>query len=293
MTKILVTGATGLLGSSLVPYLENCNYTVKGVSFSQQSDYKIDLTKLDDIRFCLRDYTPDLVINLAALANVDRCETHPHLADALNTKIVENLCAWINELNQPCHLIHLSTDQIYDGIGPHSEWKESPSNYYAISKLAGEYAARSTSSTILRTNFVGRSLSNKRQSLTDWLYQSLCDQRQINVFDDVLFSPLSIASLCILIKKCISMRPHGVFNLGSRDGMSKAAFAFSFASAVNISPDNFSIVSSSFHRSFVANRPSDMRMDSYCFERHMGLILPTLADEILRVAKDYTDLLDV
>jgi dTDP-4-dehydrorhamnose reductase len=73
---------------------------------------------------------PDIIINLAALANVDICERHPQLAYLSNVKIVENLASSIRNLPIRCHLVHLSTDQVYDGAGPHREER-----HYAVQLL--------------------------------------------------------------------------------------------------------------------------------------------------------------
>ena len=55
-----------------------------------------------------------------------------------------------------------------------------------------------------------------RASLTDWLYGVLIDKIEANVFDDVMFSPLAISTLCCCIEHCIVNRTLGIFNLGSR-----------------------------------------------------------------------------
>ena len=286
MKKILVTGATGLLGTSLVPYLRRRHYQVRGVANSRKSDYNADRTNPENISSILHDFNPDIIVNLAALANVDECESNPHLAYLLNAKIVENICVSIKQLDNSCHLLQLSTDQNYDGVGPKLETENYVSNYYGMSKLAGEFAAMTVSSTILRTNFVGKSLCKNRLSFTDWLYQSLSLRKPVNIFSDVFFSPLSISILCNSLEQCILRRPQGVFNLGSRNGISKADFALSFAHVIGIPADCFSIARLS-DASLLARRPSDMRMDSSLFEHCMDFQLPTTADVISSVASEY------
>jgi dTDP-4-dehydrorhamnose reductase len=88
---------------------------------------------------------PEIIVNLAALTNVDLCERHPQLAYLSNVKIVENLASSIRNLPIRCHLVHLSTDQVYDGAGPHKEEDITLSNYYAFSKYASELAAERAS----------------------------------------------------------------------------------------------------------------------------------------------------
>jgi len=177
---------------------------------------------------------------------------------------------------------------VYDGAGPHAEDELTIRNHYAMSKLAGEFAAGIVPSTILRTNFVGRSMRKSRIGFTDWLHTALNGMSQINVFDDVMFSPLSISTLCDCIDRSIGERPNGVFNLGSRDGMSKAHFAFAFAAATGLPTTNLVRGNASAVATLAARRPTDMRMRCERFEARMGFKLPRLIDEIQLLAHEYS-----
>lgn len=285
--KVLVTGATGLLGCSLVPLLQKRGYQLIRMGHTHASDLNFDLTSYKQTARALDQAKPEVIINLTALTNVDRCETHPQEAYLLNVKTVENLCAWIITASQDCHLIQISTDQVYDGPGPHAEGELTIRNYYAMTKLAGEFVAGTIPVTILRANFVGQSQREGRTSLTDWLHSALRDKTSVNVFDDVMFSPLAISTLCDCIERCIVERPFGVFNLGSRGGMSKADFAFAFAAALGLETTNLKRVNSRSNSALVARRPTDMRMNSVRFETSMGIKLPLLTDEVYRIADEY------
>lgn len=150
---ILITGSEGLLGSSLVPFLKNLNYNVIRHSRSGSTEAIGDLVDKKIVWNVLDDHTPDFIVNLAAATNVDECERKPNYAYLLNVKILENIVSWIQSKQSKAHLIHVSTDQVYDGKGPHLEENVELTNYYSFSKFTGELVARSVSSTVLRTNF--------------------------------------------------------------------------------------------------------------------------------------------
>lgn len=287
MANVLVSGATGLLGSALVPVLRERGHYVTSLGHSHAADINADLVSYEQTTRALDQVNPEIIINLTALTDVDRCETHPQEAYLLNVKPLENLCGWIRISGENCHLIQISSDQLYDGLGPHSEDLVTIRNHYAMSKLASEFAAGVVSSTILRTNFVGRSMREGRASLTDWLFGALRRGELISVFDNVMFSPLAIRTLCDCIERCIVKQPVGVFNLGSGDGMSKADFAFAFADAIDLSTTNLVRNSSSAASALAARRPTDMRMRCDKFEDRMKIKLPRLLDEIHVLADDY------
>jgi dTDP-4-dehydrorhamnose reductase len=297
MAKVLVTGATGLLGHALVPVLAAQGHAVlrhgHRAAADRPCDLHADLTQPEATEAMLAQARPELIVNLAALTDVDACEGAPERAHSLNVHSVQNLVAWVRRQPAGCHLLHLSTDQVYDAngdrVGPFGEDQVTIRNHYAASKLAAELAASAVPATVLRSNFFGRSRCPGRASFTDWLWQSLCAGRAIQVFDDVLFSPLSIDALCGLITRCLAQRPVGVFNLGSHDGMSKADFAFAFAAAAGLPTPAMQRSRSGDMARLKARRPTDMRMDLRRIEQTLGLRLPRLIDEINSTGVQYRE----
>lgn len=284
---ILLLGSTGLLGSTLSPFLSSRGYEVKTHSRSEGAQYQADLNDPEEANKLLGKIQPDVIINLVGLTDVDLCETQPNQAYLVNVRTVENIANWIKQEKTSCHLVHISTDQVYDGANLHTEEMVTLTNYYAFSKYAGELAAASVPSTILRTNFFGRSHCAKRVSLTDWLFRALSNSDPIQVFDDVLFSPLAMSTLSEMIELSVQKKPLGVFNLGSHEGMSKADFAFAFADELGLSTRAMKRTTTDQVTFLKTYRPKDMRMDCSNFENTLGAKLPLLRNEIKRVAKEY------
>lgn len=285
--KIVVFGATGLLGSSLVTFLNKSGNQVITIGRSSSNQHQCNILNQNEVDEVLMKIDPDVILNLVALTDVDFCEKNPHKAFEINVNSVKTIVEFIKKFKNNTRLIHISSDQLYNGVGPHSEENISLTNYYAFSKYAGELIANTVPSLILRTNFFGKSNCINRTSFSDWLYKNISDKNEIFLFDDVLFSPLSIQTLCEKISSLISSEMVGIFNIGSNNGMSKADFAFLFANNLNLKNDNMKVISISDAKFIKTYRPKDMRLNLEKIETSMLISLPILADEITRVCKDY------
>ncbi len=289
MAHVLTIGATGLLGSTLAPTLAACGHSVVTHGYSCIAQENADLCDFAQATDLVARVKPDCIINLAALTNVDLCEREPHKAYLLNVVTVSNVVRAIKEQAPHCHLVQISTDQVYDGNGPHLEANVTVTNTYAFSKIAAELAAASVSSTILRTTFFGCSRCANRTSFSDWIVQALRKDVPLKVFDDILFSPLEIKTLASMIERVVCARPVGLFNLGSHEGMSKADFAFALAEVMTLPTKHITRTISTAGPPLDAYRPKDMRMNNRLFERTMGLKLPTLFDQLHLLRRDYLE----
>ncbi len=276
--RVLVAGASGLLGHALVPALLAAGLEVISHGNRNNLDVTGDLTSAKIARELIDQTEPDAVINLVALTNVDRCEEHPDEAYRLNVKVVENLVAGLAKRPDP-FLVQISSDQVYDGEGPHIEGNERIINTYALSKYAGELAALRMPSTVLRTNFFGPSQLQGRPSFSDWLIGMFQKGEAFTGFDDVLFSPLAMNTLTQMIIKALEQRRSGLYNLGAREGLSKAEFGVRLAAQFGLDASN--MTRGSFADvELTAPRPMDMRTDCSRFEKDFGVELPTLQQEI-------------
>ena len=287
MKTILVAGATGLLGSSLIPFLKTQGHAVVTQARAGGADFLVELADRNKVFEMLAQIQPKVIINLVGLTSVELCQEQPNEAYLANTRAVENLTHWILQTGATCHLVQISTDHVYDGMGLHTEDQVTLTNNYAFSKYAGELAAAQVPSTILRTNFIGPSKTHNRESLTDWVYTSLTSGKHIQVLKDVFFSPLSMTTLAEMIQLVIERKPLGIFNLGSHNGMSKADLDFAFAECLELVTNTMSPIDSSEATFLKVYRPKDMRMDCSKLENTLGIKLPLLRDEIKRVAREY------
>lgn len=273
----------------MVPALRSSGDVVFTQARQGCADWVLDPTDVVEVAHHLSINKVDVVVNLAALTNVDYCEEHPHEAYRANVRIVESLCFAIERIPPPVpRLVLVSTDQVYDGNCPSTENDVRPINIYGWSKYAGELVACRVGATVLRTNFVGRSLAIGRQSFSDWIVQSLLLNRPIVLFDDVFFSPLHLDQLCDVLKHVIEFPVTGVFNVGSTDGGSKAVFALQLAKKLSIEPKNM-VIGKYSDANLRARRPHDMRMDVSLFLRTFKRSLPNLSDTVDATVRDYQE----
>lgn len=285
LSRVLVTGASGLLGGVVVQALRRAGHDV--VTHGRVAgDVVGDLSDVHAAGAVLDSARPDVVVNLVALTDVDDCERAPQRAFLSNVRVVENIVAWLGSGSAGSHLVQISTDQVYDGTGGHNESDVTLTNHYAVSKYAGELAAARTSHTVLRTNFFGPSGTGSRASWSDWLIRSLTSGADVTVFEDVEFSPLSMTTLAEVIAYAVEHAPQGIFNAGASTGMSKADFAYALAGALGL-PTKTMRRGTSADVSLLAYRPKGMVMDSSRLGRTCGIALPSLTDEISTVTAQY------
>ncbi len=230
--KVLITGSNGLLGQKLINELK-IDSNIKIIATSKgknrivnKSGYtyeSLDVTKLDDVKNIFKKYTPNVVINTAAMTNVDRCEDDKIACDKLNVEAVLFLADTC--LDYDAHLIHISTDFIFDGKnGPYSEDDvPNPLSYYGLSKLKSENLLynHNVKWSILRTIIIfGVAEKLNKSNIVLWAKESLQKEKSINVVDDQFRAPTlaeDLASACIQVAK---NKVYGIFNVSGKDIMS-------------------------------------------------------------------------
>lgn len=229
--RILVTGSNGLLGQKLTRLLQQDKdiyliATARGRSalrITRGEYHSLDIAERDQVESVLRLTKPEVVINTAAMTQVDDCETQREACWKANVTAVENLvrCCAASRI----HLVHVSTDFIFDGShGPLDENAiPAPVNYYGESKLAAEKVIRNStvSWTILRTVLVfGITEDMSRSNIVLWVKNSLEQKKNIQVVNDQWRTPTlaeDLAQGCYLAAK---KRANGIYNISGKDFLS-------------------------------------------------------------------------
>ena len=233
MKTVLITGSNGLLGQKLVHQLQkDPNYKLIATSKGKNrirsiTDFiyePLDITSIPQVKGVFEKYQPDVLINTAAMTNVDACEEDKEGCWKMNVTAVEYLLAECQKYDT--HLIHLSTDFVFDGEnGPYSESDlPKPLSYYGESKFASEKVLQNSEYknwAIARTIIVyGLVEQMSRSNIVLWAKGALEKGDPINVVDDQFRSPtlaIDLAKGCIFIA---DKQAKGIYHLSGKDVMS-------------------------------------------------------------------------
>ena len=227
--KILVTGSNGLLGRKLIRLLiSEGNNDLIAISRGEDrlklsSGYtyeSVDITDEKAVFEVIQNHQPEVVVNTAAMTNVDECELNQEACWDANVKSVEYLVTACENFGS--FLVHVSTDFIFDGTeGPLTEEAvPNPVNYYGESKLAAEKAIINSNLdyAIARTVLVyGIVEDMSRSNIILWVKESLEKGKAINVVDDQWRTPTlaeDLAMGCYLIAR---KKAKGIFNISGAD----------------------------------------------------------------------------
>ncbi|MEO6882855.1 MAG: SDR family oxidoreductase [Bacteroidia bacterium] len=246
MQKILITGANGLLGQKLVyMLLKNKNIQLIATSkdenrILEKSGYtyeSLNICNKSEVEKIFFKHLPDVVINTAAMTNVDACETQKEECFLLNVTAVQNMIDTIQQSKnklRDSHFIHLSTDFIFDGeAGPYKETDiPNPLSYYAWSKNESEKLLQKSEIkwAILRTIIIYGIVDNmSRSNIVLWAKDALSKGQKINVVDDQFRAPTLAEDLAQACINCANKGATGVYHVSGKDIMSILELVYAVA----------------------------------------------------------------
>ena len=288
--KLLIPGVSGLFGLNLaLLYYEDFN--IVGTVHSHQlgtnliSTQALDLSVVDSGKRLVEDSHPDMIINCAAIADLETSEKQPELALRMNAELSAEMAEAAKHLGIP--YVHLSTDAVFDGKqGNYKETDEiNPINTYARTKAKGEEMVRAANpdALIARINFYGWSLSGKR-SLCEFHYNNLTAGKSYSGFHDLYYSPMMVADLVDTILEMVEKNLHGIYHVSGSEQLSKYEFGVLLAEKFDL--DAHLIQSKSWKEfGFKAERSENLTMNIDKLEKALGHSVVTLDDGLTRLKR--------
>lgn len=287
--KALILGGSGLFGLNCGYYLNpyfDCFLALnrRQISVDFADTIMVDSSNPNFLLNLLRDLKIDLVINSAGLTSVELCETNPRLALEANVLLAKTAAVCCQTLK--IKLVHISTDHLFDGLrGPYSESDEvKPINEYARTKCEAERLVKKISpdALILRTNFYGWG-TRHRLSFSDWIISELEKGSDVHLFNDAMFSPVSMRTLALAIQSLTQKNMCGTYNVSSNEGLSKWSFGVRLAQIFGLPVANVkqSLIST---RTDLVPRPLDLRLSNKKLTQHGSYYVPSLDEELYDLA---------
>lgn len=287
MPRLLITGASGLLGANLVldAHKEHdviAVYHRHPIELEGVQSESADLSQPGIAKELFDRFQPEFVIHCAADTSIDELESNPELAFQMNREMAGNVAEAAKETG--AKLVHISTDAVFDGRS--ESYRENdptePVNVYGKSKLAGEQAVQAVcpEALIIRTNIFGWNAQPKT-SLAEWFLEQLEAGNTCPGLTDIDFSPLLVNDLGKLILAMLSEVLSGVFHVPGADCISKYDFGIYIANLFGFDTDQI-VPTVSDDIGFKALRPARTCLVGDKIEHSLGIQLPAIKDGLIR-----------
>lgn len=263
--KFLVTGAAGLVGSQVVKDLVKQNHTAYSCYHDTKTEHgnpiHLDLQDHEKIIQTIKEIKPDRIIHLAAMTNVDLCESEQDLATLLNVNATEIMAK--QAAKQNVFFLYVSTDYIFDGKNGMKKENDSPNplGFYGKSKLEGEIALDSLASgwCIARTS-TPFGIHPTKKSFPLWVKENLESKKEISVLTDQFTSPTYVPNLSKMLIEVATRQITGIIHLAGASRISRFSLAEMVADRLNL--DKTLLKSATItEMDWKAERPEDSSLD--------------------------------
>ena len=293
--RVLIIGCNGLLGQKVTElFVRGSSYTIALASLEPQplqqfpsvNYVQFDMTSKKEVRQLVYGAEPNVIINCAAMTNVDACENERELAWKINVGGLENLIEAARRNN--ARIVHVSSDYIFDGkSGPYTEEdRPEPLSYYGKTKLAGENALRASGLDffIARTMVLYGYAPGTKMNFALWLLQNLEKKTPVKVVDDQYGNPTLADDLAYGIMRGVELDRTGIYNIAGREIVQRHEFATRLARAFGYDPALITPIKTSSLKQPAA-RPLKSGFITLKAEVELG-IKPSNVDEGIAILKN-------
>lgn len=290
--KVLISGGSGLLALNWA-LMTRYNHEVlllmneRVVHLPDTKNCEVNLSNEEDCRRVIENFGPDLVVNAAAMTDVNACEQFPEFAWRANVGVTRNLAQAVK--NSPdTKFVQISSDHLFCGTKAFydEQNKTYPLNVYAHTKILAENTVREILNNylIIRTNFFGWGTSY-RKSFSDNILEKLNSNSELKLYTDSYFTPMYIPVLVCLINNLILQNSTGTFNISSNERISKYDFGLEISDVfgfdarnitpIRLAPNNLSPV-----------RPLDLSLSNKKLSQSENLFVPSLRSMLQQMVSE-------
>ncbi|MBK8823964.1 MAG: SDR family oxidoreductase [Anaerolineales bacterium] len=279
MARILITGASGLLGLNLAQETMN-THDITAVDRGKlvNAPFKVlngDLLNTGTLDSALDSAQPEWLINCAALADLEACENNPDLSRRLNIDLPAQMAKACKA--RGISFVHISTDAVFDGEKDGFYTEEdtpNPLGVYSQTKFDGEQAvfAEDANAIVARVNFYGWSLSGRR-SLAEFFHHNLTNNKSMSGFTDVRFCPMLVNDTARTLIKMLQKNLSGLYHVVGPQAMSKYQFGVEIARRFSLKESEIS-PKSILSSNLTARRSHNLWLSTHKLSTALGESLP-------------------
>ena len=271
LKRVLVTGASGLLGGKLINAMSK-EYEVLPTHNTRAihpNSIWVNIVDRDGVSRVVSGTRPDMVVHAAAETDVDKCETDREWAWSVNAEGTKNIAQACAKLG--VKLIYVSTDYVFDGRrGLYSEEDEAnPVNYYGLTKLKGEEFVKGLCEDfIVARTSVLYGWHPRRLNFATWVIDSLRNGRRISVVEDHYNSPTFANELAEMIMRLVEVDASGVYHVAGGERVSRYEFATKVAEVFQLDKAFILPVKMNDLGVWIARRPRDssLCLNKFCMQ---------------------------
>ena len=283
---ILVSGASGLIGSALMRFLTTDNEVT---GFSSQAGgrniVQCDVRNFDELKKVFLRYRPDIVIHLAGNKNLKECQDNSARCHEVNVLGTSNIVRLSNQIGA-C-LIYVSSDYVFDGKNGRycAKCYRNPQQIYGHTKLAAEDIVTSYGGIICRTSGV-YDLGPRRSTFLQFVLRELQHNRRLDLWVDLFNSPTYLPDFCAGLARLIKFKTPGIYHLCGPDRISRFSFGVQIANAFGL---DTALLNARSGQDEEPLRPLDLSLDSGDTTRLLGSQMNSVATALsILSSKDYT-----
>lgn len=289
MTKVLLFGGSGLVGSTFIEIFDDI------LEIEAPKAEIVDILNKDQISKTVEDFNPDSVINFAAYTNVEEAESQKDNKEGmcfqinvLGAKNVAEVCKSANK-----HLVYISTDYVFDGtkidVPYNEEDKQNPINWYGQTKYFGEQAVLEAGgkNVIVRISMPYAPFYEVKLDVARFFLEQLKNGKSVKGIDDQQITPTLVLDIAYALKILIDAKSDGIYHVSSTDITTPLDFIKTIAETFHL---DYSLIQSMKLDEYNENKKAKLLRNSSLnpakFEKKFGEGILHTIEEGLQIFKN-------